>query len=1235
MQQFFFSIYTFIKTKKISATVGLVLLFFVLGFFASRLHFSEDITRLIPSTNKSNTTAKVLNQLNFSDKITIKISAKNSGTATDLAQVATLFLTEIDTLKTDYISKIQGKIDEESMNKTFDFVYQNLPLFLDSADYAVIDQKLQTDSIAAQVKANYKSLISPAGLVSRDYILKDPLGISFIALKKMQQLSIGSDFLLHQGFIVTKDKKNLLLFLTPKLPTNETDKNTLFVAKLNEIKDRINIKFKNKASLQFYGATPVAVGNATQIKTDVQLTSIFAGVVLLFVLAFFYKNVSTPLLIFIPSILGALFALAVLYFVKGSISAISLGISSILLGETTDYSIYVLTHLRNNKNVKLLYQDISKPLILCGLTTSISFLCLFFVNSEALKDLGLFAALCVTATSVFSLVLIPFLYRFKKDSPLLALPSINQSKNIFDFLGTYSYHKNKYLVGAMLVLLVASFFTYSKVGFSNDLAALNFVTPQMKQTEKELEALAGGDSKSIYLACYGANFETVLANNKILFDSLNSKKSKGEIVNFSSIGGFVFSKEIQNQKINQWHLFWNQPKKDFLKNQLIHQGSLLGFKANSFEVFYNRLNAKTRPITLADYQKIDSFFIEEFVAQKNGFYTLSTLVKVPAKSRDFFVNQIKKQPALVVIDRQETNEAFLGGLKNNFGRLIDYSFAAVVLLLFLFFRRVELVIISVIPIVMSWVFTMGLMGFFGLEFNIINSIVCTLVFGIGVDYSIFMTSALQKEHTFGQVVLPTYKTSILLSVTTTILGIGVLVFAQHPALKSIALIAVIGIFSALMLTFIIQPLVFGFFVTNRVKNGQPPFEIKRLIHSVLSFIYYGLGGFLLSIISAFLMKVLPFSKKIKLQVFHFIMSKFMHSVLVSYPSNRRIIKNESKENFKKPAIIIANHTSFLDILAVGMLSPKIVFLVSDWVYNSPIFGKGVRLAGFYPVSSGIDNGIEHLKSKVAQGFSLMVFPEGTRSVDNSIKRFHKGAFYLAQELQLDIIPVVIHGYSEVLPKGDFLINGGKTTVEILERISPNNLNYGVNLGERTKKVSQLFKAHFKQMRTELEGENYFKKMLLNSFDYKEIEVVQAVKQDFYTHASVYHKLNSFISDKAKILHLANDYGQLDVLLSLQESQRKVTTFIANDLKRAVAQTNYWLGKRSITYILEPQNLPKTSFDVLLISDKIDFNSLVSLVSLAQCIVLFDNESLKNEILLSGFEVTAQTEKIIVLNKKTK
>ena len=362
----------------------------------------------------------------------------------------------------------------------------------------------------------------------------------------------------------------------------------------------------------------------------------------------------------------------------------------------------------------------------------------------------------------------------------------------------------------------------------------------------------------------------------------------------------------------------------------------------------------------------------------------------------------------------------------------------------------------------------------------------------------------------------------------------------------------------------------------------------------------------------------------------------MHSVLITYPSVKRKIINNSNETFDKPAVIIANHSSFLDILAIGMLSPKIIFLVSDWVYNSPVFGKGVRLAGFYPVSSGMDNGVEHLRAKVEEGFSIMVFPEGTRSEDNSIKRFHKGAFYLAEQLHLDIVPVVIHGYSEVLPKGDFVINGGTTVVTVLNRILHGDTTFGTDLVERTKKISAFFKSEYKKIRLDSEDADYFKAKLINSYAFKEPQVIKTVKADVEQYSSLYYKLNKFLDAKARILHFADDYGQLDMLMALEEPQRKIDSVILSDENRAVAQLNYITRKRKIHYFNSIASINPKKYDVVLISDKQVPSDLESICNLASTVILLNAENLIATVVNFGFETTTDIsiENLIVLKKRS-
>ena len=1195
----------------------------VFAFFAGRIKFSEDITKLIPVSDKSSATAKVLNQLNFADKITVTIHAEKNGNVDDLTQYANVFLDSISKECKPYINSIQGKVDDENIQQTIDFVYRNLPIFLDDKDYRNIDEKLSNDSIAAVVNANYKSIVSPSGLVTKDFILQDPLGISFIALKKSQQLNIGDEFSLENGFVVTKDKKRLLLFLSPNLPATETDKNTLFAAKLNSIKASLNKQFKGRAEANYFGSALIAVANATQMKSDIVLTTSIAMAALMLILILFYRKIFIPLIIFLPTVFGAAFSVAFLYFLKGTVSAISLGIGSILIGITIDYSLHIMTHYKHNSDVRTLYKDITMPLIMSSSTTAVAFLCLLFVNSEALQDLGIFAATITISSAVFSLLFVPHLYKPKEDN-------FAHKRNVIDRLADFSFHKNKWLIGSCLVIIAICCFTYNDVVFNNDLSQLNFVPKDIKKAEKELEESTNLASKSIYLAAYGNSIDEALQKNNALFQKLAKEKKQNKILNYSSIGGIVISEKQQQQKIEKWNRFWTPEKKSKLASALIAEGVKIGFKPTTYQAFFDRLNKPFRPISFKDYSALDVLQLKEFVTQKNGFYTVATLVKVQNEKRDDFVKYAEKIPDVVTIDRQQMNETFLGNLKTDFMRLVNYSFIAVILILFVFFRRIELVLVAAIPIAITGIVTSGIMAIFGIELNVFSSIVCTLVFGHSVDFSIFMTSALQKEYTDGKNEIVIYRTSIILAVITTILGIGALVFAKHPALSSISSVSLIGVFAALIITFIFYPILFRMLISGRAKNGKAPFQFLTLIHSILSFFYFGFGGILFSLASLVL-RILPFpSEATKMRWFRFHMSKLMKSVLYTNYFVKKRLLNPHHETFEKPAVIIANHTSFLDILAVGMLSPKTIYLVSDWVYNSPIFGKAVRWAGFYPVSEGIEGGVEHLRKKVEEGYSLIVFPEGTRSKTNQIQRFHKGAFYLAEHFNLDIIPVVIHGNSEALPKGDFIIYDGWIAVSILERIAPDDKTFGDNYTERTKKITAFFRAEYDKMRREHEGPDYFKKILINSYDYKEIEVIDSVKKDLRKNLELYHRLNAMIGIKANILHIASDYGQLDVLLTLQQPQRKVTGWIADEEKRAVAKTNYFLQKRSIRYLESCDEIDLEKYDVLLISDQ-DFNSEIA--PQTQTVILIDVPGFEAKFSDSNFTKESLTGGLVVLKRK--
>ena len=253
--------------------------------------------------------------------------------------------------------------------------------------------------------------------------------------------------------------------------------------------------YANKIEAEYFGGALIAVANAKQIKRDIQLTVGIAVTILLLILILFYKNLSVPIILFIPTILGALLAVSLLYLIRGKISAISLGIGSVLLGVTLDYALHILTHIRSNNNVKALYKEITKPILMSSLTTALAFLCLLFIQSQALQDLGIFAAISVLGASVFALLFIPQVYSTKEKA--------NNKKNIIDRVASYPLHKNKWILIALVILLGISSFTYNKVTFNNDLAKLNFEPKALMDAQKRLDALTNISSKSVYLATYG------------------------------------------------------------------------------------------------------------------------------------------------------------------------------------------------------------------------------------------------------------------------------------------------------------------------------------------------------------------------------------------------------------------------------------------------------------------------------------------------------------------------------------------------------------------------------------------------------------------------------------------------------------------------------------------------------------------------------------------------------------
>lgn len=186
--------------------------------------------------------------------------------------------------------------------------------------------------------------------------------------------------------------------------------------------------------------------------------------------------------------------------------------------------------------------------------------------------------------------------------------------------------------------------------------------------------------------------------------------------------------------------------------------------------------------------------------------------------------------------------------------------------------------------------------------------------------------------------------------------------------------------------------------------------------------------------------------------------------------NRFTTGGNVAEDFSHPAIILCNHQSHLDLLPMLALTPKLVILTADWVWYNPLYGFIIRQADYLPASNGIEAIAPRLRELIDKGYSVAVYPEGTRAMECSkIGRFHQGAFYLAREFDVDILPLILYGTGKALPKHGRLLHKWPFHMEIDDRISQEVLAAkGKTLKEQSSWMRKYYKSRYTTVADKIE-----------------------------------------------------------------------------------------------------------------------------------------------------------------------
>ena len=792
------------------AVLSFVLLFVAAALLcSSRLKMNEDFTDMLPMSDPAIAEqVEALKHVRQADRMFIDVHTTTLDQekllqAADRMHVA---LREIPDL-----ADFRYNVEATDMREMFAQLQAQLPALLASNELRELEPKLETPALEKRLAWLKKAMGQPQGMMLKDVAQTDPVGLGDAVSARLRALQAGvGDARIVAGRITSADGRHVLISATPGFRPTELSRSATLVAAVAKAARAVEAQFPdNSVRIAMTGAHRVALDNATMIRKDTMLTSVIATVAVAVLMFAAYRRRWLALLGLVPTVFGALGAMVVFYLTGDPVSAVALGCGSILVGVTVDYGIYVIYHTDDAPPSTREHQaqaiaQLVPTLTFGALTTMAAFLVMFVSPVSGHRQLGLFGAVGVALAALFAMVVLPLFVPVGSAGVGRVLPLTRAMQRLFDWRD----RRARVVLPLLLVFSGLCLWGVVRLRFEGDFARLNGISSDTRRDEAVIREVWGKALSLTTVVVTGATREEALQKNERVCDVLKRFQNYKFVDSFSSIAPLYPSDETRHANRRTWQAFWTETRRHELSNSLASAAASLGFRTSAFVPFLERIAApvETAAPSPGTPSALDRL-LNDYWSEKDGRVSVCTLVKV--KDRESFLelhNALQNEvPGALLLNKAALSDEIIRIAKRALPVFAALVAVLNAVLLFLLLGRVELVLITLLPMAAGLFWTLGTLGLMGLPIDMANFIFAIFVIGVGGDYSLFMVMA-ELEPLRGC----TERTAstggaVTICAGTTLLGVGVLVLAQHPAMFSIGLSALLGISLTLLATLFLVP----------------------------------------------------------------------------------------------------------------------------------------------------------------------------------------------------------------------------------------------------------------------------------------------------------------------------------------------------------------------------------------------------------------------------------------------
>jgi len=645
------------------------------------------------------------------------------------------------------------------------------------------DLTFDREAIGGRIRRLKTLLGSPTGTFVRRIAPEDPWLLFFDRVEGLREGQQGALSVRDGAYVAGEDGRFGVVLLASEASPFDAAAST-------ELQDAIAEAFEGvddgDLTLEQASIHRIAMRSEAAIRADIQRVSTLGslGVVLLVLL--FFRRPRYLLLSALPLAGGFAVGLAVTRLIFGSVHGLTLAFGATLVGVSLDYVAHLVSHHvldpaepGEDRGGWGTLRRVAPGLVLGAATTIAGLIGLAWTSFPGIRQMAVFTSAGVAAALLLTMVGLP-----------AYLPGDPTPTRIHARVGAWMEQLLARLAKKRAVLLLLPLVAVGLTGaiplleWEDDLRALSPIDPDLQQEDDRVRSRVARMDAGRLVVSRGATLQEALERNDAAAAELTEAVAAGEVEGFRSLRDLVPSAATQRRR--------REAIPDDAWASTVAALRAEGFVEAPFEAFREALAADFDPLLPAELPAALQRLAEAQQIELEDGVAVLTFVHGVADA-DALAARMDAIEGVRFFDQAEFVASAYRELRRRTLELVGAGLLAVLLLVFVRYRRVGPTLAAFLPALLAAGATLGVLGLLGLEATLLHVVALLLVLSMGVDYGVFMVEA--EAHDSG----PATAVSLLVACLSTIASFGVLAASTNPALAAMGLTAAVGVILSLLL----------------------------------------------------------------------------------------------------------------------------------------------------------------------------------------------------------------------------------------------------------------------------------------------------------------------------------------------------------------------------------------------------------------------------------------------------